>query len=251
MRTSFARLILALSGPSVLLVALACGQDTESEAVDPGDQAAATAEVEPTSAATESPGYDSTATMFGLYSGFFHDREVTEAALQTVLDRLDTSMVPVLVEMLRFREFYGIWEEVAATLRGLTGQQLGGNDWTQWTEWLGNHRDEFRPPARYAEWKIEVLSTVDPRFAVFLRKAEETARIDLTEVVWGNVEIDGIPDLRFPKTLSAEDADFLKPRERVFGVSINGWHRAYPLRIVNAHEMVNDMLGGEPIVLAW
>jgi hypothetical protein len=234
-----------------LLVALACGTDSASRAADPVDQAVATAEVEPTSAATEGPGYDSTATMFGLYSGVYHERATTEAALQSVLDREDKSMVPVLVEMLRFREFYGIWEEVAATLRELTGQQLGGNDWTQWTEWLGNYRDEFRPPARYAEWKLEVLSTVDPRFAVFLRKAEETARIDLTEVVWGNVKVDGIPDLQFPRTLSVEGAEFLKPRERVFGVSIAGFHRAYPLRIVNAHEMVNDMLGGEPILVAW
>jgi hypothetical protein len=251
LRPSFARLIFALSAPSVLLAALACGQDTESEAVDPGDQAVATAEVEPASAVTESPDYDSTATMFGLYSGVYHDTAATEAALQTVLDRRDKSLVPVLVEMLRFREFYRDWEDIAAVLRELTGQELGGNDWTRWTEWLGNHRDELRPPARYAEWKIEVLSTVDPRFAVFLRNAEETARIDLTEVVWGNVEVDGIPDLQSPRTLRAEDAGFLKPHERVLGLSIAGWHRAYPMRIVNAHEMVNDILGGEPIVVAW
>ncbi|HIC76097.1 MAG TPA: DUF3179 domain-containing protein, partial [Candidatus Poseidoniales archaeon] len=30
----------------------------------------------------------------------------------------------------------------------------------------------------------------------------------------------------------------------VFGVTIEGESRAYPLRIVNAHEMVNDVVGG-------
>ena len=43
----------------------------------------------------------------------------------------------------------------------------------------------------------------------------------------------------------------MRPDDRVFGVSINGEHRAYPLRIVNAHEMANDWLGGEPIALAY
>ena len=62
---------------------------------------------------------------------------------------------------------------------------------------------------------------------------------------------DGIPDLRSPKMLTPEEADYLQPRERVFGISINGDHRAYPLRITNAHEMVNDTVGGEPISLSW
>ena len=39
--------------------------------------------------------------------------------------------------------------------------------------------------------------------------------------------------------------------DRVFGVTINGDSRAYPLRIVNAHEMVNDVVGEEPISLMW
>ena len=32
------------------------------------------------------------------------------------------------------------------------------------------------------------------------------------------------------------------------GVSIGGEHRAYPLRIMNAHEIANDTLGGEPVL---
>ena len=49
----------------------------------------------------------------------------------------------------------------------------------------------------------------------------------------------------FWKDLSWHESD------RVFGVTINGESRAYPLRIVNAHEMVNDTVGGEPISLLW
>ena len=43
----------------------------------------------------------------------------------------------------------------------------------------------------------------------------------------------------------------MNPDDRVFGLEINGDVRAYPLRVVNAHEMVNDSVGGEPISLMW
>ena len=62
---------------------------------------------------------------------------------------------------------------------------------------------------------------------------------------------DGIPDLQFVPVLTPDEATYLQPSDRVFGVSINGEHRAYPLRIINAHEMANDTLGGEPIALAY
>ena len=37
----------------------------------------------------------------------------------------------------------------------------------------------------------------------------------------------------------------------VFGVAINGDYRAYPLRILDWHEMANDVVGGEPVALAY
>ena len=95
------------------------------------------------------------------------------------------------------------------------------------------------------------MGYLHPRFAEFLLPASEFSRIDPTEVVWGGVLPDGIPDLRDPEMLTAADAEYLNDSDRVFGVTINGDSRAYPLRIVNAHEMVNDTVGGEPISLMW
>ena len=54
-----------------------------------------------------------------------------------------------------------------------------------------------------------------------------------------------------PRLMAAADAGYLEPTDRVFGVSINGEHRAYPLRILNPHEMANDVVGGVPISLAY
>ena len=51
--------------------------------------------------------------------------------------------------------------------------------------------------------------------------------------------------------VSVAAATYMLPDDRVFGVSINGQHRAYPLRIMNRHEMANDVLGGVPFALAY
>ena len=187
----------------------------------------------------------------GLFSGFAMAPDRALAALKSVEEQHDTSQVPILIEVIRFQPSQGTRDAFAKTLRALTGQSFGGNDWTEWMEWHGKHREDFRPPPHYAAWKAGLLSFIDQRFASFLRTAEETSRIDLTEVVWGGVVPDGIPDLRNPPSLAADEAGYLGFDERVFGVSINGESRAYPLRITNPHEMVNDVLGGEPISLVW
>lgn len=75
--------------------------------------------------------------------------------------------------------------------------------------------------------------------------------IRLEEVVWGGVSKDGIPDLRYAPVYAASEAEYLDPEDRVFGVSFNGESRAYPLRILNPHEMANDVVGGVPFALAY
>ena len=201
--------------------------------------------------------YDSNAMMYRLLSRFRLEPGRTIPALKQVREHNDTSQVPVLVDMLRYLPYGStrsgdMRTETLVTLHTLTGQELtGGDDWSLWMEWLGNHLDEFPPPEDYIDWKISLLVQIHPRFEDLLFNAKETSRINLTEVVWGGVIPDGIPDLQNPPNIPPEEADYLAPDERVFGVSINGEHRAYPLRITNPHEMVNDELGGEPVALAW
>ncbi len=195
--------------------------------------------------------YNATETMYRVLPGIGISYPTTAAALDDILRENDISLVPVLIESIRYVFDENVREDVAATLRQLTGQNFQRREWDQWMEWLGKHLDVFQPPEGYVAWKINLLSALDPDYVELLATAEETSRIDMTEVVWGGVAIDGIPDLRNPNTIPADRATYLEPGERVFGVSINGEHRAYPLRITNPHEMVNDVLGGEPISLAW
>ena len=213
----------------------------------PVPPAVETATPEPTPLA-----YDSNRAMYKVFPGFGRTSNRTFDALEEVRLNGDRSMVAVIVESMRFQSSANAREASAATLRELTGATYAGDEWKQWMEWLGNHRDEYPPPDEYLDWKISFMSELHPRFGSFLRPAREGAiAVDPTEIVWGGVYPDGIPDIRDPKMLTPAEADFLDADERVFGVSINGDARAYPLRITNPHEMVNDVVGGEPIALAW
>ncbi len=214
-----------------------------------------TAEPSPTPAPTPTvaptPSYSSDAAMNDIFPGFRRMPTDLAAALAEVVERGDTSLVPVLVEVLRFMPTRDSLERVGQALRDLTGQQFESLDWDAWVSWLGRNIESYQPPPHYAAWKARVYADIDPRMAQFILPAAEFSRIELSEVTWGGVATDGIPDLKNPRALSPDEIDYLSPDDRVFGVSIDGERKAYPLRIVNAHEMVNDTVGGEPISLMW
>ncbi len=67
----------------------------------------------------------------------------------------------------------------------------------------------------------------------------------------GGLPKDAIFALHNPKFVAAEQADFPTPDERVVGVTVNGEARAYPIHILNGHEIVNDEIQGQPIAVTW
>jgi hypothetical protein len=62
---------------------------------------------------------------------------------------------------------------------------------------------------------------------------------------------DGIPALTDPLFVSADDpaAGYLLEDDLVLGIARNGEVKAYPHNIGWAHEIVNDMVGGEPVIV--
>lgn len=233
------------------------GADADAATIEPAPSAATAepaAPVEPASAeADESAAYDSNDAMWRVYSGFGHEPQTTLDAIADAVAENDVSLAPVIVEAMRFWSGPGLGDAYRNALTQFTGQDFWSDirPWNDAMEWLAPRRADFAPPSEYPEWKANLLGLIDPRMAAFVSSVPGSERIDLTEVVWGGVRTDGIPDLQSPPTLAAGEADYLAPRDRVFGVSINGEHRAYPLRIMNPHEMANDTLGGEPIALAY
>lgn len=71
-----------------------------------------------------------------------------------------------------------------------------------------------------------------------------------SEILAGGPPRDGIPALDAPKVGPAALAQW-DDDEHVVGVSVGGASRAYPLAILVWHELVNDELGGKPILVSY
>ena len=103
----------------------------------------------------------------------------------------------------------------------------------------------------YLKFKNRLYSTMQPQLGSFLSLLHPRS-ISAQEVVWGGVLVDGIPPLELPGFATARQAsDWINASDPVIGVEINGDARAYPIRIIAWHEMVNDTVGGVPVSLAY
>jgi hypothetical protein len=71
------------------------------------------------------------------------------------------------------------------------------------------------------------------------------AIIPADEILAGGPPKDGIPALSDPELIDAEAASYLKPDDRVIGVTMDGISRAYPIAILNWHEIVNDTINDQ------
>ncbi len=177
------------------------------------------------------------------------DTATRQRAIREIAKARDRRFIAPLVDQMRF---VGSRDElllIGDTLKTLAGADAPANDWAEMVVWVGQ-RPELKAPPGYVGWKGELHAAIDPRFREFLREGA-AASVRVEEVQWGGVRVDGIPALVNPRMLPARAASWLGDRDAVFGVSINGDHRAYPLRILDWHEMANDVVGGKPVALAY
>jgi hypothetical protein len=158
----------------------------------------------------------------------------------------DRQSVAVLIQLLRWLPEQR--EVLVARLETLTGAHVGPH-WFDWMVWQQEH-PEVAPYPGYAGFLADLLARIDPRFRRFIH-AGVVHEIRVEEIAWGGVVVDGIPALDNPAMISASAAAYLNPDDPVFGVEINHDARGYPLRIANWHEMVNDVVGGVPVSLAY
>ena len=173
-----------------------------------------------------------------------------EAGLATLRNYGEPDIAPGLIFALRFAALQH--REIAALLTQLTGE-TARTDWFDWMLWQQAH-PEIVPHPAYQPFKREIFLMIDPNFEALLIPAflePDRMRIRFEEVSWGGVPMDGIPALDFPDMIPADDADYLRDDDLVFGVAVNGDVRAYPLRIMGWHEMFNDVIGGVPLALAY
>jgi len=81
--------------------------------------------------------------------------------------------------------------------------------------------------------------------------ARSKATVSLDKLAQGCPVRDCIPSIDDPEFLAAGDVDFLRPDDLVLGVEIDGDTRAYPTRILNRHEIVNDRFGDRAIAVTY
>jgi hypothetical protein len=75
-------------------------------------------------------------------------------------------------------------------------------------------------------------------------------RIELSELLDGGPPKDGIPSIDNPEFDRAKTTPFNQD-ELVIGVIVNGEAKAYPIGIMNWHEIVNDTVGGTNLTVSY
>lgn len=75
--------------------------------------------------------------------------------------------------------------------------------------------------------------------------------IPLEEIRQGGPPRDGIPAIDRPQFMNGTFAQFLKDEDYVLGVYHGGVAKAYPIKIMDRHEVVNDRFKGEAVVVTY
>jgi hypothetical protein len=153
-----------------------------------------------------------------------------------------------LVDLLRFHEGGPADDKLRPALAELTGVHVDEDEiaWVAYSDLL-LHWDVPAPPG-YFDLKRRIHVSFEPGWAPFFVADSD---LDWREVTWGGVRRDGIAALVDPPAVSADDADWMRDDEIVFGLAVGGEVRAYPRRILAVNELVNDTLGDRRVALSY
>lgn len=77
------------------------------------------------------------------------------------------------------------------------------------------------------------------------------SRLDISLLFSGGPGKDGIPAILKPKFILGSKDAFLQDGDLVIGIFEGKEAKAYPIKILNWHEIVNDEIGGIPIAVSW
>ncbi len=76
--------------------------------------------------------------------------------------------------------------------------------------------------------------------------------VDPQKIIGGGPPKDGIPSIDNPKFVSLEEADeWIQDNELVLAIIYKGVTRVYPLQIMVWHEIINDIIAGDPILITY
>ncbi len=181
-----------------------------------------------------------------------------QLALAAIGKSADPRLAWIISDMLRFVPTQEPQLALTAAASALLGKEFNPED--AWHD-ITNHLLAWDIPAPpdYLNYKRVIFTLNIPGWeALFVE-----GNIDWRLVSWGGVLIDNraynttddgcncIPAADNPQVTSADEATWLNDNDIVFGVEVNGEARAYPRRIMEVREMINDSLGGRDLGIPY
>ncbi|MFT5284338.1 MAG: hypothetical protein ACI8TQ_000494 [Planctomycetota bacterium] len=184
--------------------------------------------------------------------------ESQAVALEQIANSDDPRLAWIVSDLMRLTTSYNEMSLLCKAVSALTGLDCDPtNPWGQTT----NHLIAWDIPAPpgYLKIKRNIYTSLVPEWKPLFAEGD----IDWRHVSWGGVKIDDrpfgttddpcncIPAADNPQVSSAVEAKWLDDDSIVFGVAIGDAYRAYPRRIMEVREMVNDTLGGRDIAMPY
>jgi hypothetical protein len=75
--------------------------------------------------------------------------------------------------------------------------------------------------------------------------------IELSELSQGCISVDCIPSIDHPQFGSIKDISYIRKTDTMMVVEYNGVTKAYPRKIMQVHEIVNDYFGEKPLIVTY
>ncbi len=180
------------------------------------------------------------------------------AALGEIVESKDPRIAWIIADLMRFASGPRLSGALAAAASKLLEIDTPiQNHWGIITDHLIAW--DIPAPPDYLRAKRTIFTGLAPGWEQIFVEGD----IDWRLVSWGGVLIDNraydttdepcncIPAADNPAVSNAEDATWLKDEAVVFGIEVNGEYRAYPRRIMEVREMVNDTLGGRDLGIPY
>lgn len=180
------------------------------------------------------------------------------AALNIISESKDPRIAWLISDLMRFiaaRELNAELANAAAKLLNI--KYRDENHWGAMIDHLIAW--DIPAPPDYLQIKRTIYMSFLPGWSKIFVEGD----IDWRQVTWGGVLIDDrkydttdelcncIPAADNPEVSSAVEATWLRDGDIVFGIEVNGEFRAYPRRIMEVREMVNDTLGGRHLGIPY
>jgi len=179
-------------------------------------------------------------------------------AIKIITESDDPRLAWLISDMMRISSSRPLTQLLAASSSELLNLEYGKGDyWRETTDSLMAWN--IPAPPNYLHYKRNIYTLVEPAWDKLFVEGD----IDWRHVSWGGVRIDNrplnrtdelcncIPAADNPEVTTAKQATWLKDDDVVFGVEVNGEYRAYPRRIMEVREMVNDTLGGRDLGIPY